>query len=871
MMTNYFKTAGKKTKQAPPPSPSRLQGNQKKAKQAISPTSTLPDASPPPPQQQDNVNETVAEKKTQDEWTGIESKSTRANAKHLKKAKEQVKSLLVESDSESELEDSDSLIIIPEKNPRFLLESQSVSFRFSLTLEIDPSLDPIKFLKASVSKLNQVVKRITTEGQLAGYPGKAVLLLWEDASVHSNRAWTRIKKSIEHTKLLSFFRQFVYGYGSPKGRKQDTQITRKYGRINIAWITPETISQEKKGCLLNYLSHKRISEPESFSLSPAPTMAINPTIAVQFRNSVVSNNANWNDKGQEDCLQELNTMIRSFVSPKSIVGLKKVTFSTGQNYMRGDPSMLSLECEKAEEPIITRDILQAFRTINRKSQIRDKCSVQWQAIPYYKGSDIQSNPKYQAQYVEIKAKEATYQSEVMMQYVDNIHSLDTKASPHFYLSKELLKQLEQNIWDHNETPIRALVYDKLWDEVKSELMAAKLEGRDNLNQKEIDKISKTISFHEILDAMASKGYPTLAPYDEQSFPTPNPSSRTLREFLMTIRSRRVDDAEKAPFVFESINRTNDDRVLFTFSKATMEEATTVIECLPLVIQHEMHLDPSCFLSLNFLKMCQGNYYNPLSRTGVTAVAACLSDEVKIDKNPKHRIPRAIRKATAKEIEYLFKRKENKMFTFHDDSDLASIAHSIASYHLPEVIKSKATEQITNLQLLLQTHHLQDDKGDTVSAISDSSSLTFDSKLSKNKYEIERRADLIVSQRVDESVYQMKIKQGINLLQAGALTPELAQALELPYEDILRLHKDALEGQPKPQEQLEMNTGNTAETSEIPQSIDSDSDQFLDVEDSPLNSQLPDSDLSDDDSAATPLRGSPDKSKAPGGLNAGATS
>jgi hypothetical protein len=249
----------------------------------------------------------------------------------------------------------------------------------------------------------------------------------------------------------------------------------------------------------------------------------------------------------------------------------------------------------------------------------------------------------------------------------------------------------------------------------------------------------------------------------------------------------------------------------------------------------------------------------------------LSDEVKIDKNPKHRIPRAIRKATAKEIEYLFKRKENKMFTFHDDSDLASIAHSIASYHLPEVIKSKATEQITNLQLLLQTHHLQDDKGDTVSAISDSSSLTFDSKLSKNKYEIERRADLIVSQRVDESVYQMKIKQGINLLQAGALTPELAQALELPYEDILRLHKDALEGQPKPQEQLEMNTGNTAETSEIPQSIDSDSDQFLDVEDSPLNSQLPDSDLSDDDSAATPLRGSPDKSKAPGGLNAGATS
>eukprot|EP00557_Chaetoceros_sp_GSL56_P001711 CAMPEP_0176502872 /NCGR_PEP_ID=MMETSP0200_2-20121128/15016_1 /TAXON_ID=947934 /ORGANISM="Chaetoceros sp., Strain GSL56" /LENGTH=869 /DNA_ID=CAMNT_0017902035 /DNA_START=228 /DNA_END=2837 /DNA_ORIENTATION=+ len=869
-MTNYFKTTGKKSKQAPLASPSRLQGNQKKAKQ-VNLSVSLPDTILPPAAKKDNGTDNAAAAVMQEEWKETESKATRSNVKQQKKATEQVKSLLTESDSESEAEDSESLIIIPDRKPHFLLDSQSVSFRFSFTLEIDTSLDPIKFLKESVSKVNQAIKRITTEGQLSGYHGKAVLLPWEDLAVHSNRAWTRVKRSIEHTKLLPFFRQFVYGYGSPKGRKQDTQTTRKYVRINVAWIHPEPFSQDTKDSLFRYLSHKRIFEPDSFSLSPAPTMAINPTIAVQFRNSVVSNNSNWNDKGHEDCLQELNTMIQSFVSPKATVGLKKVTFSTGQNYMRGDPSMLSLECEKTEEPIITREILQAFRTVNRKSQIRDKCSIQWQAIPYYKGSDIQSNQKYQSQYVELKAKEAIYQSGIMMKYIDNIHSLDTKATPHFYLSKEMLKQLEEDIWEHNETPIRALDYDKLWDEIQSELVAEQLKGKETPTQKEIDTTMKKIPFHKILDTMASKGYPTLAPYDVQSFPTPNPSTRTLREFLMTMRSRRIDDAEQAPFVFEPINKTDDERVLFTFSKTTMEEATMVLDCLPLVIQHEMHLDPSCFLSLNFLKMCQGNYYNPLSRTGVTAVAACLSDEVEIKANPKHRIPKAIHKATAKEIEYLFKRKENRMFTFQDDSDLASIAHSIASYKLPETKTSKSTEQITNLQLLLQTHHLQEGKEDTVSAISDTSAITFDSKTSKNKYEIKRRADLIVTKKVDESVYQLKIKQGINLLQSGTLTPTLAHTLELPYEDIIKRHQELLDNSNTAQDGFGSNKEVIMETVDNKKSSDSDSDQFLDTEDDPLVSHLPESDLSDEDSEATPLRGSPNKTMAPDGHNVGTTS
>lgn len=447
-MSNYLKTATKKTKQAPPTTPSRLQGNQKKSKQFI-PVTKVPVSLDASNKEKNTTPPTIADIPTETtNWKVIESKTTNTQALREKKAADQMKTLLEGSDSESEAEDADISLIVPEKNDLYLLATQSVSMRYSLTLELDASLDPIKFLKATISKLNLVTKRITSEGQLAGYAGKAMVTPWEDTEVYSNRTWHRIKKNIEHTKLLPFF-----GNGLPKGRKQDTNVTRKYCRVRLAWISPDALTKERMQCLQQYLSVKRLYEPESFSLSPAPSMAINPTIAVQFRNSVTINGNNWNDKGHEDCLEELNKMIRSFLPPATVAGLKKVTFATGHNFMKGDPSMLSVECDKAEEQAVTRDLLQAFRSVNWKSQIRDKSSVPWIAIPYFKGVDIQSNTKYQPQYVEIKAKESVYQSEILMKYLDNILELDTVASPHFHVTKEVLKQMEQEIWDHNETPV----------------------------------------------------------------------------------------------------------------------------------------------------------------------------------------------------------------------------------------------------------------------------------------------------------------------------------------------------------------------------------------------------------------------------------
>jgi hypothetical protein len=641
----FLKQPSRTKKAAPPISPARTQGNQKKTKpnepsgtnRAVSvdknkqtePVVTIP----PEPSDNDTINQHGSS------WSTVKSKTTTTKEEKTKKAKVSAKSLF-ESDSDSEDEERDQAFAIPEQNSVYILSPDyAVPSRFSVTFEIDTSLEPDKFLESTILKVNTVLKQLTTEGQLAGYSGRAIIIPWEDTEVYSNRAFRKIPKSIEHTQLLALLRQFLYGYGAPKGRKQDKNVSRKYCRINLAWASLKMIPNDKKELLEIYWTSKCIAESGSFYVSPAPTAAINPTIAVQFRQSILNNPTNWNDKGHEDCLEELNSMIRSFLPPSiKIAGLKKVTFATGQNFMRGDPAMLSLECEKTDEAIVTREMVQIFRSVNRKTQVRDKKTVPWIAVPYFKGGDIQANKKYQPQYANIKAKESVYQAGIMMKYIDGIKSLDTIATEHSHLSREILKQLELDIWNHNETPVRALIYDKLYSETKTELVKALLPENKSISATKLKDIRSKVTCHQVLDAMANKGYDTWAPSDEESFPVPSPSGRTLREYLMSMKSRRVEDAESAPYVFESINNTDDGRVLFTFSEATMDEATTVLDCLPLVIQHEMHLDPPCFLSDLFIKRCRGCYYNPLSRTGVTAVAACLEDEVKLEINPKNRIP-----------------------------------------------------------------------------------------------------------------------------------------------------------------------------------------------------------------------------------------
>jgi len=87
-----------------------------------------------------------------------------------------------------------------------------------------------------------------------------------------------------------------------------------------------------------------------------------------------------------------------------------------------------------------------------------------------------------------------------------------------------------------------------------------------------------------------------------------------------------DNITEAPFVFESVNKTDNGQVLITYLQQNTDEACTILDNLPLFIQYEMHLDPIFFLSIDCICLCQGNYYNPLTRTRITTVAQSLTDQ-----------------------------------------------------------------------------------------------------------------------------------------------------------------------------------------------------------------------------------------------------
>jgi hypothetical protein len=164
------------------------------------------------------------------------------------------------------------------------------------------------------------------------------------------------------------------------------------------------------------------------------------------------------------------------------------------------------------------------------------------------------------------------------------------------------------------------------------------------------KANHATSVHKILQRMASMGYSTLAPYDENSLPTPTHRKCTLREYLMSLWSRMHDNITEAPFVFESVNKTDNGQVLITYLQQNTDEACTILDNLPLFIQYEMHLDPIFFLSIDCICLCQGNYYNPLTRTRITTVAQSLTDQWVIEPNTRMRIPQGIHHATPQELE-----------------------------------------------------------------------------------------------------------------------------------------------------------------------------------------------------------------------------
>ena len=660
---------------------------------------------------------------------------------------------------------------------------QAFSGRFIVNMDLTFSTDPKMILIETARWINKGLVYMKQFLQFRGVPGKLVLLPWADDYVYQNRAVHRLRLKESHETLLAQIQALLWNYGGPFGKKNDTGTIKKYTRIHVAILNEEPLT-ENHHLIAQQLYKTDVPSHHPFSILKCASQAISPTIVVQFRQSFCRNPTNWKDKGQEDCLSELDAMIAQQLPPYISAGLKRANLATGNPYMKNDPNLLSLECDAKYEKEVTRDMLRIFKATNRKDQVKAQCTVPWIAVPYFKGQDMQGDKRFIPEYMEIKAKERTYQEDIAMRYIVDILRLDDIAPDSMHLSKEMLKQLENSIWDQGETPVRALIYDKLWDDTKESLKNEWLDKKKKVSpitEEWAKKADTAISIPQILQRMSSMGYDTLAPYDSNSFPIPSPSKRTLREYLMSIKSRRHAELKTAAYVFESINKTDDGRVLFSYLNQNADEACTILENLPLFIQHEMNLEPSFFLSPTLLRTCQGNYYNPLTRTGITAVAQSLTDKQNVEVNPRLRIPRGIRTASASQLEEIFKRKEHNMFSFPDDEDLHSLAASVSSYKVVTEKSVREIEAVMNLQTLLTTHHLYNNSKEDISVLSDGSNFSFDSQASRARYEIEKRAEA----KVQEALKRSKLQQGVTLHRLGQLSHEVADALGINIQEVIQ--------------------------------------------------------------------------------------
>jgi hypothetical protein len=735
------------------------------------------------------------------------------------------------------------------------------SHRFVFNMNIEFSDDPKTILKQTAKMVNKGLSLMKSYMHFHGIPGKLNIIPWEDEYVYNNRILPRLKIKDNHETLLSTVKMILWNYGGPYGRKAETIQIKKYTRIQVAILHDDPLTESQQS-LAKKMYNLEIPSQQQFFLLKCASQAISPTVAVQFRQSFCRNPSNWKDKGQEDCFEELDAMISRQLPSHITAGLKRYNLVTGTPYMKNDPNLVSLECDTAHEKQVTRDMLSIFKPTTRRDQVREQCSVPWIAIPFFKGQDMQGDKRFTPEYMEIKAKERTYQEDLSMRYMSDILRVDDSAPETMHLSKEMLKQLENTIWENGETPIRALIYDKLWDDIKETLKTEWLKKQkvSEITEDWIKKANEAISVQQILQKMNSLGYPTLAPYDSQSFPTPNPSKRTLREFLMSIKSRRHADLKSAPYVFESVNKTDDGRVLFSFVTNNADEACTILENLPLFIQHEMHLDPSFFLSSTLLHSSQGNYYNPLTRTGITAVARSLTENKKTETNLRSRIPKGIRSSSAQQLEELFKRKENCMFSFKEEDNLHSLAESVSSYKVIPEKSVREVEAVMSLQTLLSTHYQQGHQKEDISVLSDGSSFSFDSQTSRARYEIEKRAET----KVQEALKISQLQQAVTLHKIGQLSQEVAIALNINMQEVMDfIEKEDTENSSKSIENATEKTTLPAEEIANPETWAFEMD---DIQISQQMDDLENEEMSVSSDKTEPT-GSPSK-QAPGGLNTG---
>lgn len=154
----FLKQSSRAKKATPPISPDYTQGNQKKTKPSEPNGPTRPVSvdknkqteqvatGPPDPPLGNGTN-------TQhggSSWSTVKSKTTATKEDKIRKAKVSVKSLFESDSKNNDNEDSNQAFVIPEQNPVYLLSTDySATSRFSMTFDIDTTLEPDNFFRGN--------------------------------------------------------------------------------------------------------------------------------------------------------------------------------------------------------------------------------------------------------------------------------------------------------------------------------------------------------------------------------------------------------------------------------------------------------------------------------------------------------------------------------------------------------------------------------------------------------------------------------------------------------------------------------------------------------------------------------------------------
>ena len=657
---------------------------------------------------------------------------------------------VIDSESSDEDEEQDewqkvkvlSKFSFPAKNELNIVLQAALKTRFSMVIKYPLPSSPDKQLVSTMSKLNTLLDLIA---EVSPKSGKIAIVPWEDDEIYSDRIITKFAKTKFHdekgtfqTNLAKeFMRHCIHKWSQLPAKvlnQTEGEPATKWFNIQLAYVSNRAYLPEITLKEWSAMVSDAAARIDGFSLEEALTQVKDPIPAVQFLNSVINPGGDWAEEGHLKALPDLSRMIGKLLGPEVEFGLSARRFDCG-SYGRQLPRVIALTVDKSKVAKVQQELATIFSKDNKKKdQIQAGVTTSWIAIPTFSSVTSSRDETKISSYAALLAQEKSFQKTIRTTRVNGIRveNLDRVAEERFHLNGYVLHQLERELLDNGFASMRRVIYDRIFKETKQRLVTEKiLEEAPDIEQdqlsmeKRISETSDSIPFQAVLEAMEQEG--VISPYGTN--PVPRPSRLTLRQMLLSLKSRSFPGENV--LVFDSVVISSDGSVLLSFKAQLAEEAQSIADLLPAFIRHEMHVDPNFFCHSSLIQDTLDGVYNPISRKGFQAR---FKNAMTTDASPskRHCLPEFCRNFPVAQLVQVLKTPAfAKSFPVANDDELASLAQSILTS--PPFESTWHSMPMENLEsTIVRTKDMEED-------LSGLSGVSFDSKTSRNAHHIEERA------------------------------------------------------------------------------------------------------------------------------------